>query len=69
VILRKEVVPLSNINGELFDKIIPFKIYDCLPWEIEKIELKFLRKLPIYKIFIGTIDKFLKTGSHLDHRF
>ena len=31
------VIPLSNINGELFDKIIPFKIYDCLPWEIEKI--------------------------------
>ena len=30
------VIPLSNINGELFDKIIPFKIYDCLPWETEK---------------------------------
>ncbi|WP_459481517.1 P-loop NTPase family protein [Clostridium saccharoperbutylacetonicum] len=30
------VIPLSKISGELFDKIIPFKIYDCLPWEIEK---------------------------------
>lgn len=30
------VIPLSKVNGELFDKIIPFKIYDCLPWQIEK---------------------------------
>lgn len=30
------VIPLSKINGELFDKIIAFKIYDCLPWESEK---------------------------------
>jgi hypothetical protein len=25
-----------SLNKELFDKIIPFKIYDCLPWEKEK---------------------------------
>ncbi|OPJ58643.1 hypothetical protein [Clostridium chromiireducens] len=30
------VIPLSKVKGELFNKIIPFKIYDCLPWEIEK---------------------------------
>ena len=30
------VIPLSKVNGELFDKIIPFKIYDCLPWNTEK---------------------------------
>lgn len=30
------LISLSKVNGELFDKIIPFKIYDCLPWQIEK---------------------------------
>ena len=30
------VIPLSKIKGELFNKIIPYKIYDCLPWEREK---------------------------------
>ena len=29
------VISLSNINGELFNKVIQYKIYDMLPWEIE----------------------------------
>jgi hypothetical protein len=30
------LIALSKVGKELFDKIIPFKIYDCLPWEKEK---------------------------------
>ena len=29
------VVPLSGFNGELFDKLLKYKIYDFLPWETE----------------------------------
>lgn len=29
------VVSLSNIKGELFNKVIEYKIYDMLPWNIE----------------------------------
>lgn len=30
------VIPLSKVHGELLNKINPFKIYDCLPWKIER---------------------------------
>ena len=30
------IVPLSEYSGELFDRLLPYKIYDMLPWEIEK---------------------------------
>ena len=29
------VISLSNIKGELFNKVIQYKIYDMLPWDIE----------------------------------
>ena len=29
------VISLSNIKGELFNKVIKYKIYDMLPWDIE----------------------------------
>lgn len=29
-------VPLSHFQGELFDRLLKHKIYDFLPWEIEK---------------------------------
>lgn len=29
------VVPLSKFSGELFDKLLQYKIYDFLPWETE----------------------------------
>lgn len=30
------IVPLSCFSGELFDKLLQYKIYDFLPWETEK---------------------------------
>lgn len=30
------IVPLGNFGGELFDKLLKYKIYDFLPWETEK---------------------------------
>lgn len=30
------IVPLSEVRGDLFDKLIRYKIYDFLPWETEK---------------------------------
>ena len=29
------VISLSNIKGELFNKVIQYKVYDMLPWDIE----------------------------------
>ena len=29
------IVPLRNFNGELLEKLLQYKIYDFLPWEIE----------------------------------
>lgn len=29
------IVPLSNFEGEVFDRLLQFKIYDYLPWEVE----------------------------------
>ena len=29
------IVPLSDFGGEMFDKLLQFKIYDFLPWETE----------------------------------
>ena len=28
-------VPLTRFEGELFERLLPLKIYDFLPWEIE----------------------------------
>lgn len=33
---RGYIVPLSEFQGELFDKLLKFKIYDFLPFETEK---------------------------------
>ena len=30
------IVPLSQFQGELFNKLLQYKIYDFLPWETEK---------------------------------
>ena len=30
------ILPLSGFDGELFEKLLQHKIYDFLPWEIEK---------------------------------
>lgn len=30
------VIPLAGFNGELFDKLLSYKIYDFLPWETER---------------------------------
>ncbi|MBP5379667.1 MAG: hypothetical protein J6Y64_09025 [Ruminococcus sp.] len=30
------IVPLEKFSGELFDKLLHYKIYDFLPWETEK---------------------------------
>lgn len=32
---REEVVSLSHYSGELFDRLLQYKIYDFLPWEKE----------------------------------
>lgn len=29
------IVPLSNFEGEVFDRLLQFKIYDFLPWDVE----------------------------------
>jgi len=29
------IVPLSQCSGEMFDRLLPYKIYDFLPWETE----------------------------------
>ena len=30
------IVPLSRYSGEMFDRLLPYKIYDFLPWDVEK---------------------------------
>jgi hypothetical protein len=30
------IIDLSELQGELLEKVLPYKIYDNLPWEIEK---------------------------------
>ena len=30
------IVPLEKFSGELFDKLLHYKIYDFLPWDTEK---------------------------------
>lgn len=32
---RGLIIPLSSFSGELFDKLLQYKIYDFLPWEKE----------------------------------
>ena len=32
---KEEIVSLSKFTGEMFDKLLQYKIYDFLPWEIE----------------------------------
>ena len=32
---REEIVSLSGFSGEMFDKLLQYKIYDFLPWEKE----------------------------------
>ncbi len=32
---KEEIVALSDFSGEMFDKLLPYKIYDFLPWEKE----------------------------------
>ena len=31
-----QIVPLSVFSGEMFEKLLPYKIYDFLPWDVEK---------------------------------
>ena len=33
---KAEIVPLSRYSGDLLARLLPFKIYDALPWEQEK---------------------------------
>ena len=33
---ESRIVPLSEYSGELFDRLLQYKIYDFLPWEVEK---------------------------------
>lgn len=33
---ESKVVPLSRYSGEMLEKLILYKIYDCLPWETEQ---------------------------------
>ncbi len=33
---NEEIVALSDYSGELFDKLLQYKIYDFLPWETER---------------------------------
>jgi len=33
---ESRIVPLSQYSGEMFDKLLPYKIYDFLPWETEQ---------------------------------
>ena len=30
------IVPLAEYSGEMLEKLLPYKIYDALPWEIER---------------------------------
>ncbi len=46
------IVPLSHFSGELFDKLLQYKIYDFLPWEAEKPLM-----LEKWRSFVGTVDK------------
>ena len=32
---KSHIVPLSQFSGEMLDKLLPYKIYDMLPWETE----------------------------------
>lgn len=32
----EQIVPLNRYSGELFDQLLQHKIYDFLPWEVEK---------------------------------
>lgn len=32
---KEEIASLSQFSGEMFDKLLQYKIYDFLPWEIE----------------------------------
>ena len=32
---ESHIVPLSQFSGEMLDKLLPYKIYDMLPWETE----------------------------------
>lgn len=33
---KEGVVPLKHYSGELLERLLPYKIYDCLPWEVEQ---------------------------------
>ncbi|MBP3656561.1 MAG: hypothetical protein J6K32_07695 [Clostridia bacterium] len=33
---RAEIVPLSRFTGRLLEQLLPYKIYDGLPWEAER---------------------------------
>lgn len=46
------IVPLSRFGGELFDKLLQYKIYDFLPWETEKPVM-----LEKWRSFVGGADK------------
>ena len=46
------IVPLSQFNGELFDRLLQYKIYDFLPWEKEKPVM-----LEKWREFVRTADK------------
>ena len=46
------IIPLADLSGEIFDRLIQHKIYDFLPWETEKQHM--LRK---WKCFRDSADK------------
>ena len=33
---EEKIVPLSDYSGDMFEKLLQYKIYDFLPWETEK---------------------------------
>lgn len=45
------IVPLDKFNGKLLDSLLKYKIYDALPWNIER--KLFLQK---WKKFVNNID-------------
>lgn len=45
------IVPLSHFNGEIFDKLLKYKIYDFLPWERE-----YPLMLEKWKSFVNNAD-------------
>jgi hypothetical protein len=49
------VISLTNIGGELFNKVIKYKIYDMLPWDKE------------YPIMINKWEDFSKTAMTNDY--